>query len=54
MYIPVVSQKRPSKWIRNIWKTNLVFQKKTFLCRKGGLGYLKVIKIIPNFLMTIR
>ena len=26
----------------------------SFLCRKGGLGYFKVIKIIPNLLMTIR
>ena len=26
----------------------------SFLCRKGGLGYFKVIKIITNLLMTIR
>ena len=54
--IPGASQKRPPKWIRNILKTNLVFKKKekAFLCRKGGLGYFKVLKIIPNLLMTIR
>ena len=48
--IPGVLQKRPPEWIRNISKTTLVFL--TFLCRKGGLGYFKVIKFIPKLLMT--
>ena len=38
--IPGVSQNRPPK--------------KTFLCRKGGLGYFKVTNIVPNLLMIIR
>ena len=34
---PGTSQNRPPEWICDISKTNIVFEKKTILCRKGGL-----------------
>ena len=37
-----------------IFRKLIQFFKKTFLCRKGGLGHFKVTKIIPNLLTTIK